>query len=57
LEDARTVEVDFMTEGNTTVVREIADPETMNPLEMQVAGWQAILNNFAAYVLKQNQAL
>lgn len=56
LEDARTVEVDFMTDGNTTVVREIADPETMNPLEMQVAGWQAILNNFAAYVLKQNQA-
>ena len=56
LGDARTVEVDFMTEGNTTIVREVADPETMNPLEMQVAGWQAILNNFAAYVLKQNQA-
>jgi uncharacterized protein YndB with AHSA1/START domain len=56
LEDARTVEVDFIADGDMTLVREIADPETENPLEMQVAGWQAILNNFAAYVMRQNQA-
>lgn len=53
LADARVVQVEFKQEGDYTEVTEIADPETMNPLEMQVAGWQAILNNFAAYVLKQ----
>lgn len=56
LGDARVVQVEFKQEGSETIVMENADPETMNPLEMQVAGWQAILNNFAAYVLKQNQA-
>lgn len=55
LEDARVVRVEFSEENNISTVREIADPETENPLEMQVAGWQAILNNFAAYVLKQSQ--
>ena len=56
LADARVIQVDFISEGDMTVVREVADPETENPLEMQVAGWQAILNNFAAYVVRQNQA-
>jgi uncharacterized protein YndB with AHSA1/START domain len=56
LADARVIKVEFKQEGSETIVMEDADPETMNPLEMQVAGWQAILNNFAAYVLKQNQA-
>jgi hypothetical protein len=50
------VQIEFKQEGSETVVMENADPETMNPLEMQVAGWQAILNNFAAYVVSQSQA-
>jgi uncharacterized protein YndB with AHSA1/START domain len=56
LADARVVQIEFKQEGSETVVMENADPETMNPLEMQVAGWQAILNNFAAYVVSQSQA-
>jgi hypothetical protein len=28
------------------------DPETTNPIEMQRAGWQAILENFATYVTR-----
>jgi uncharacterized protein YndB with AHSA1/START domain len=56
LADARVIQVEFKQVGIETIVGEIADPETENPLEMQVAGWQAILNNFAAYVMRQNQA-
>jgi uncharacterized protein YndB with AHSA1/START domain len=56
LADARVVQIEFKQEGLETVVMETADPETENPLEMQVAGWQAILNNFAAYVVSQSQA-
>jgi uncharacterized protein YndB with AHSA1/START domain len=36
-------------EGNTTV-RVVFDPETENPVALQQQGWQAILNNFKAYV-------
>jgi hypothetical protein len=28
------------------------DPETENPIELQQAGWQAILNNFKYYAEK-----
>lgn len=28
------------------------DPETSNPVEMQRAGWQAILDNYAAYAAR-----
>jgi len=44
--DNRKVEVTFRSIGNTTEVIEIFDPENQNPLEMQQAGWQMILNNF-----------
>ena len=56
LADARVVQIEFKQEGSETVVMENADPETMNPLEMQVAGWQAILNNFATYVMSLRQS-
>lgn len=35
--------------GSQTVVTITFDPETENDIELQRSGWQAILNNFAAY--------
>jgi len=49
MEDGRTVSVSFIPKGDTTEVIETFDPETINPLEMQRGGWQAILNNFKTY--------
>jgi hypothetical protein len=34
---------------NQIKVTEIFEPETENPVEMQRAGWQMILNNFKDY--------
>lgn len=47
--DGRRVSVDFVERDGITTVTEVFDPEEMNPLDMQQAGWQAILNNFKAY--------
>ena len=47
--DGRKVEIKFAGNGNETKVTETFDPETINPLEMQQAGWQAILDNFKKY--------
>ena len=47
--DGRKVSTTFSPEGNFTKVVETFDPESENPLEMQRAGWQAILNNFKQY--------
>jgi uncharacterized protein YndB with AHSA1/START domain len=44
--DGRKVLVTFAKEGSGTLVTETFDPEDMNPLEMQRAGWQAILDNY-----------
>jgi hypothetical protein len=44
--DGRKVLVTFAAEGSGTLVTETFDPEDMNPLEMQRAGWQAILDNY-----------
>lgn len=49
MEDGRRVTVDFEEHDGRTTVTEVFDPENMNPLDMQQAGWQAILNNFKAY--------
>ncbi len=35
---------------NTTQITVVFDPENQNPLDMQRAGWQSILNNFKQYV-------
>ena len=48
--DGRTVEVQFVQEGDTTTVIETFEPETQNPEDMQRAGWQSILDNFKKYV-------
>jgi uncharacterized protein YndB with AHSA1/START domain len=50
LEGGRKVDVAFVQKHGLTTVTESFDPETENPLEMQRAGWQAILDNFKKYV-------
>ena len=50
LADGRQVHITFTPEGSITKVTETFDPETINPIEMQKSGWQAILNNFKKYV-------
>ncbi len=49
MEDGRTARVDFLPiETGTRVITQF-DAESSNPLEMQQAGWQAILDNFKRY--------
>lgn len=45
----RTASVEFTPVGNQTRVIVTFDPENENPVEMQQAGWQSILNNFKSY--------
>lgn len=44
--DGRKVKVSFTAQGDTTKVVESFDAESVNPIEMQRGGWQAILDNF-----------
>lgn len=46
----RGVEVVFIPADDDTKVVVSFDPELENPIDMQKAGWQAILNNFKSYV-------
>jgi uncharacterized protein YndB with AHSA1/START domain len=50
LGDERTVKITFESNGVTTKVSETFVAENENPIEMQRAGWQAILDNFKQYV-------
>jgi uncharacterized protein YndB with AHSA1/START domain len=47
--DGRKWEVHFTTNGGETKVVERFEAEGTNPVEMQRAGWQAILDNFKTY--------
>jgi len=49
LGDNRKVVIRFTANGNETSVVETFDAENENPVDMQQAGWQAILNNFKKY--------
>lgn len=49
LGDNRKVRVLFESNGAQTTVTETFDAENQNPVEMQRAGWQAILDNFKKY--------
>ncbi|MBG9377638.1 SRPBCC family protein [Panacibacter sp. DH6] len=49
LGDNRQVTVIFTADGNSTKVQESFEAETMHSVEMQQAGWQAILDNFKKY--------
>ena len=50
MSDGRKVRLSFVPQGNKTNVSETFDPEGTNSLELQRAGWQAILDNFKKYV-------
>lgn len=47
--DGRQVNIVFSGEGNHTDVTETFDAESTNPVAMQQAGWQSILDNFKRY--------
>lgn len=46
LEDGRKVQIEFKEVNGQTTIMETFEPEDQNPIEMQRAGWQAILDNF-----------
>ncbi len=50
LGDGRKVKVTFESSDAGTIVIEEFEPEQQNPVEMQRAGWQMILDNFKNYV-------
>lgn len=47
--DGRKATIQFQGTNDKTMVTETFEAESQNPLEMQRAGWQAILNNFKKY--------
>lgn len=50
LEDNRKVTITFSKIDNATKVETVFAAEPSQPIDMQKAGWQAILNNFKKYV-------
>jgi uncharacterized protein YndB with AHSA1/START domain len=56
LEDGRKVTINFIRQGDETKVIETFDAENSNPIEMQEAGWQAILDNFKKYINNSKEA-
>lgn len=53
MDDGRTVRITFDGHGDHTHVTETFDAESENPVEMQKAGWQSILDNFRTYTESQ----
>jgi uncharacterized protein YndB with AHSA1/START domain len=49
IEDGRKVKITFTASGKETKVTETFEAEGMNSVDMQRAGWQAILDNFKKY--------
>ncbi len=47
--DGRSVKIKFLPEEDKVKVVETFDAENTHPVEMQQAGWQAILDNFKKY--------
>lgn len=52
LDDGRTVQIKFASEGEKTTITESFEAETTNSLELQRSGWQSILDNFKKYAEK-----
>lgn len=50
LDDGRLVSIQFAETNDLTTVTEIFEAETENPVDLQQAGWQAILDRFKQYV-------
>jgi uncharacterized protein YndB with AHSA1/START domain len=53
MSDGRTVKVEFIPQGQHTRVVETFDAESQHSVDMQRAGWQAILDNFVNYTEAQ----
>lgn len=51
--DGRKCKIIFTANGNNTKVVESFEAEDQNPVEMQKAGWQNILDNFKKYTEKK----
>lgn len=49
LGDGRKVSIRFTSSGNETRIEETFEAESENPVEMQQAGWQSILDSFTKY--------
>ena len=47
--DGRKVRIEFIEEGSSTHVTESFEAESINPVELQRGGWQAIVDNFKKY--------
>lgn len=52
--DGRKATTIFNEENGKTNIETTFDAETINPIEMQQGGWQAILNNFVKHVEQTN---
>jgi uncharacterized protein YndB with AHSA1/START domain len=52
--DGRKVMINFLAKGSKTEVKVEFEAETINSVEMQRGGWQAILDNFGSYTEKIN---
>lgn len=50
MDDGRKVTITFIENIDGVQLTETFDPESENPVDMQRAGWQAILENFKKYV-------
>lgn len=50
LDDDRNVSVSFEKTGDEILVTEIFEAENENPVELQEAGWQMILDNFKKHI-------
>lgn len=53
IDDGRKVSITFESHGAETTVVETFEAESMNPVDMQRGGWQAILDNFKKYAEAQ----
>jgi uncharacterized protein YndB with AHSA1/START domain len=51
--DERKISLKFLDNGDSVTIEESFEAEHENSLELQEAGWQAILNNFKKYVEQQ----
>lgn len=56
MSDDREVSIEFSETADGVLVKETFDAETENDPEMQRAGWQSILDNFAKYVEASDSA-
>ncbi|GGG00644.1 SRPBCC family protein [Paenibacillus abyssi] len=53
--DGRKVKIVFIQQNNGTKIIESFEAEEINGIEMQQAGWQAILDNFKTYAETANE--